>query len=86
MPPHALDGCGLRGSDPGSAPLAQLVPAIFEWAGAAIEFDALGSVVADLQGVTDEVLDADEGSAQELKDERADVGGALERRHKPRAK
>jgi predicted DNA-binding protein (UPF0251 family) len=50
------------------------------WAGAPVELDALVSVVADLQGVTDEVLDADEGAAQELKDERADVGDALERR------
>ena len=77
--PSALERCGLRGTDPGSAPLAQLVPAVFESAGGTVEFDALVSVVADLQGVTDEALDADEGAAQELKDEHADVGGALER-------
>lgn len=78
--PGTLAGFGPRGSDPASARLAALVPAVLEWAGAPVEFDALVSVVADMQGVTDEVLDADEGAAQELKDERADVGDAFERR------
>jgi RNA polymerase sigma factor (sigma-70 family) len=78
--PGALERCGLRESDPGTTPLAELVPAVFEWAGGAVEFDALVSVVAGLQGVTDEALAADESEAQELQDERADVGDALERR------
>jgi DNA-directed RNA polymerase specialized sigma24 family protein len=69
-----------------SAPTAQAVAAIFEYAGGAVELDVLVSAIADIYGIKDQTSyqedeeDAAEDAIEQLPDERADVAAEMEQR------